>query len=768
MKAGKISVGKPISLQRLITLSILLIGLLSGILGLGYAYWHAKQTRRTTIGLYFQELARHNADKVGLVLAKEIEWVERLGALPEVREAVRQGVRLALDNPKLQRWRDEQRQYFLSLAIVDRRGRLIGGMTSETTRSHYAQQPWWPIVFRQGRPWASDLSLDEKGRGYWEVAVPISDGGIVLGALRVAIGMDELFAPVLRTRIGRTGHVMLLGQAGQVLACPILLPSLHTKTDVFTEGPAQSGAVWAEVQDDTHGSRGGIVGISPVALPSPIAQEHHWQILVRQDPEEIYEPARVLLWKLAWFWTATIGLIVLLGARLSHRIVRPLEALVERVHLLGKGQPSPRVAVEGSRELNEIETLTASFNGLAEQLEKASRETRRYVSELEKANRELTNSEQHYRMLWDHAVDSKLIVDDRGCVRALNRRAEIKLGCRAKEVNRTPAGDLFVEQDRARFSKLLQEVLATGKEGPTVEMHVQAANGAPLTMELDMVPIEKGANTSEVLLQLSDITEKKQLAQQLLRSERLASLSQFASMFAHDIRNPLAGIKKTLELLGHRRELQAEPVGRLFGDIQFTTELLLGMINDMLDVYQESYSGLPLVSSTFSTGALLQEVAHLFRSEAEAKGVVIQVELPQEDVVITGDRRRLQRVGINLLHNALKYSPPKGSITLSARRTQEELPGLPTGLLGEPALLIQVEDEGPGLDPHELPRIFEMFHRKKDGHDLRIGRGLGLHFCRLVVEAHHGRIGAANRPRGGAVFSVLLPLKGGDGCRSGS
>jgi len=747
--------GNRISLQRLITLSILLIGLLSGALGLGYAYWHAKETRRTTIGLYFQELARHGADKVALVLAREIEWVERLGAIPEVRESVRQGVRLALDKPQFQRWREEQRRYFLSLVIVDRQGHLIGGATSDTTHAHYAQQPWWPIVFDRARPWASDLLLDEKGRGYWEVAVPISDGGAVLGALKVAIGTDELFAPVLRTAIGRTGHVMLLEESGRVLFCPVLPPGMHTKTDVPLESSAQSGSAWAEVQDDTHGSRGGIVGISPVTLPAPIAHERRWHILVRQDPEEIYEPARILLWKLAGFWTAAIGLIVLFGSRLAHRIVRPLEALVERARLLGEGRHVQRLAYGGSAASTEIETLVTGFNRLATQLEAASRETQRYVNELEKANRELMTSEQHYRMLWDHAVDSKLIVDRGGCVRAMNRRAEVKLGHREEEVIGAAAADLFAEQDRSSFRTLLREVLATGKEAATAEMHVPTAAGFALAMDLNMVPIEKAGSHSEVLLQLSDITEKKQLAQQLLRSERLASLSQFASMFAHDIRNPLAGIKKTLELLGHRRELQAEPVGRLFGDLQFTTELLLGMINDMLDVYQESYSGLPLVSSTFSATTLLQEVAHLFKSEAEAKGVTIRVEPPQEDVLVTGDRRRLQRVGINLLHNALKYSPPSGVVTLSARLSQS-------------ALLIQVEDEGQGVDPAELPHIFEMFHRKKDGHDLRIGRGLGLHFCRLVVEAHHGRIWAANRPRGGAVFAVVLPLNGGDECRSSS
>jgi len=349
----------------------------------------------------------------------------------------------------------------------------------------------------------------------------------------------------------------------------------------------------------------------------------------------------------------------------------------------------------------------------------------------------------------------------------MNRRAELKLGRQSEEVIGTAAADLFAEQDRARFHELLDMVLTTGKEGAAIEVSVPIAAGSTLTMELDIVPIEGTGSDTAGLLQLSDITEKQLLAQQLLRSERLASLSQFASMFAHDIRNPLTGIKKTLELLSQRAELQAEPQGRLLADLRFTTHLLLGMINDMLDVYQESYSGLPLVSSSFSVGALLEETAHLFRSEADAKGVAIRLELQDGGVTFTGDRRRLQRVGINLVHNALKYSPSQGVIILSARVERGGRLTVPLDPPGEAILLLQVRDEGPGVDQDELPHIFEMFFRKKDGHDLRIGRGLGLHFCRLVVEAHGGRIWAANRPTGGAVFSVLLPMGEGDECRSG-
>jgi signal transduction histidine kinase len=261
-----------------------------------------------------------------------------------------------------------------------------------------------------------------------------------------------------------------------------------------------------------------------------------------------------------------------------------------------------------------------------------------------------------------------------------------------------------------------------------------------------------------VLLQFCDMTEKRQLEQQLIRSERLASLSQFASMFAHDIRNPLAGIKKTLELLRERPELQAQPIAQWFGDLQLTTDLLLGMINDMLDVYQESYSGLPIVVSHFPVGALFQEAVHLFKSEADAKGVSVRLDVSPEDIAMTGDRRRLQRVGINLLHNALKYSPPKGVITISIKAGQEGAMPVGLGRIGDEVLLVRVEDEGPGISAEDLPSLFEMFFRKKDGHDLRIGRGLGLHFCRLVIEAHRGRIWAANRLTGGAQFSIAVPL----------
>lgn len=83
-------------------------------------------------------------------------------------------------------------------------------------------------------------------------------------------------------------------------------------------------------------------------------------------------------------------------------------------------------------------------------------------------------------------------------------------------------------------------------------------------------------------------------------------------------------------------------------------------------------------------------------------------------------------------------------------------------------VMIHIEDEGPGIAPDDVPHVFDMFFRKKDGQDYRIGRGLGLHFCRLVVEAHGGRITAGNRSAGGAVLTVALPVRQEQSCLSPS
>ena len=756
--------GKQVSLQRSITLSVLSIGLLSGAFGLAYAYWQTKHSFSEAIGLGFQELARQSADKVGLILEKEIGWVERLSSLPQVREAVREGTRLTFDHQVLERWKESQRPYFRSLEILDRRGRSVGGPTAENTKIQYSRQPWWPVVFDQRRLWVGALRLDERGDGDLEIAVPIVDEvGEVLGAIKALIEKDQLLTSVLRSRIGETGHVMLVGPKGTVLACPLLPPGRHTALigplrDLLASRLTPSDAAWMEVQDDAHGQEGGIVGFASVTLRPQIVQAETWSILVRQDPDEAYAPLRLLLWKLVAFGLLVFAVVALLRWRLGRRIVQPINALVERVQRFGQQSGEQPMMATQSAGIVEIDTLAASFDELTERLERTLRERGRYVAELERTNMELVISEKHYRMLWDHSTETRLLVNEGGIIQDVNRRGETKLAAPADHLIGRKMEDLFRQEDRVRLRQFLEAVIATKKEVSAGEMRMPSLTTGMLIMEVDLVPVEKSGLPVAVMVQLSDLTEKKHLEGQLIRSERLASLSQFASMFAHDIRNPLVGIKKTLELLEQDEGSQLAAHRQWWDDMRLTIDLLLGMINDMLDVYQESYSGLPLLNSTVSVKGLVTDVMQLFRSEATAKRIDFHVAMPEDDVAMTADRRRLLRVLINLVHNAIKFSPQGGRITVAVHAEAREWTDRESPVTSSSQVIIRVADEGPGIAPEDLPHLFEMFGRRKDPGDIRIGRGLGLHFCRLVVAAHRGKIRAENRSSGGAVFSVELPL----------
>jgi PAS domain S-box-containing protein len=738
--------------------------LLSGAFGLAYAYWQTIHSFREAIGLGFQELARQSADKVGLILEKEIEWVERFSSLPEVREAVREGTRLPFNQQVLQRWKESQRPYVRSLVILNRRGHSVGGVASEKIKMDHRNRSWWPVVFEQRRSWVGELRFDEKGYGYLEVAVPIVDEtGSVLGALNAVVEKEQLLTTVFRSRIGNTGHVMLVGPQGAVLACPLLPPGRHVALAQPRSASPASGlslpeTAWMEVQDDVHGQGGGIIGFASVALRSGIVQTDPWSILVSQDPDETYAPLRLLMWKLAVFGLLTIAVVGLLRWRLGRRIVQPINALVERVQLLGQQSGEKPVMTMRPSGIAEIDTLAASFNELTERLERVSRERKQYVADLERANQELVISEEHYRMLWDHSTDTRLLVNTDGIIQDVNRRGETKLWTTADHLIGTKVDDLFREEDRARLRRLLEKIIDTKTEQPAGEMRMPSRADGTLIMEVDLVPVENAGLLVAVMVQLSDLTEKKRLEEQLIRSERLASLSQFASMFAHDIRNPLVGVKKTLELLAQEERSQPTSQRQWWDDMRLTVDLLLGMINDMLDVYQESYSELPLLTSTVSVNSVVAEVVQILRTEATAKRITFHLEMPEAEVAVTADRRRLLRVLINLVHNALKFSPQGGMITVTVHA---EVRGCSDRESRDPSAsqaTIQVADEGPGIALEDLPHLFEMFCRRKDPGDIRIGRGLGLHFCRLVVAAHRGRIWAENRSSGGAVFSVELPL----------
>ncbi|HEY6000095.1 MAG TPA: ATP-binding protein [bacterium] len=226
--------------------------------------------------------------------------------------------------------------------------------------------------------------------------------------------------------------------------------------------------------------------------------------------------------------------------------------------------------------------------------------------------------------------------------------------------------------------------------------------------------------------------EQARLRERVGREERLAALGRMAGVVAHELRNPLNNIRATVGVLRRHVDATAAP---LLGVVETDIDRGEGFIRDALFACGEQRPHLVPIDLALA----LREFADRWPCGAFA-GAPLELAAPPEGLWVRGDLFELRRVFENLARNAAEATGGRGSIVVHAERAADG------------GIAVSVADGGPGIEPRLLPVIFEPFQTTKRG-----GTGLGLSIAKGVVEAHGGRIGAANRPGGGAVLRVWLP-----------
>ncbi|MCC6832646.1 MAG: hypothetical protein IT200_14990 [Thermoleophilia bacterium] len=228
-------------------------------------------------------------------------------------------------------------------------------------------------------------------------------------------------------------------------------------------------------------------------------------------------------------------------------------------------------------------------------------------------------------------------------------------------------------------------------------------------------------------------------------AERLKD--EFLALVSHELRTPLTSVIGYLELLldGEGGELTADQE-RFLGITDRNARRLLRLVGDLLVVAQAEAGRMSLTPEPLDLVALAAERVEAAGPAADAAGVVIRLEgdtaLPTD-----GDRERLGQVVDNLLANAVRFSPTGTSVRMRVERR------------GDDAVLA-VSDSGPGIDPDELPHVFERFYRGRAA-GATSGTGLGLAICQLIASAHGGRMEVASRPGAGATFRLRMPVAHG-------
>jgi len=233
------------------------------------------------------------------------------------------------------------------------------------------------------------------------------------------------------------------------------------------------------------------------------------------------------------------------------------------------------------------------------------------------------------------------------------------------------------------------------------------------------------------------------------RVERLEEIDQvrsdFVAMVAHELQTPLASIKTQAEtLLTQQHRLDQETRSALVDGIHRSAASLTDLVQDFAAVNRIDNNQFSYHFDRLDLADLVKEVVDLFPVDQRRYPMRVRVE---PGLVVRGDRRRLQQALLNLLNNAVKYSPRGGNIAVIAAPTKE----------GEAK--VSVHDEGIGIRAEDLPKLFNKFTRLFDKRAMNIGgSGLGLFITRSIVEAHGGHMGVESEWGKGSTFSFVLPV----------
>ena len=360
----------------------------------------------------------------------------------------------------------------------------------------------------------------------------------------------------------------------------------------------------------------------------------------------------------------------------------------------------------------------------------------RFTGELESANRRLLASEKQARLarerlqrFFDSAGDAILISGPKGGVTYLNQAA-LDLGLAGDQVLGKPLAPLFGDQAKA-------ELILGSRLRYNEEMTLVTPRGEKVVM-CGSTPFP---DTGEVMLIMRDVTQKKALERQLMHAEKLASVGILAAGVAHEIGNPLSAISGYAQLMDHEKAAAEDrEFARAIGE---EADRINKIIRDLLDYSRPS----PHRGQAVEVNLAVESVLNMFFTQKRLKSSRLEIvrELAPGLPPVMMDRDQLQQVVLNMVMNAAQAMEEKGGrLTISTGRHKG---------------LVQVvfSDNGPGIDPQNLPLLFDPFFTTKP---VGKGTGLGLAICHRIVNQAGGRIKVESGPGRGTDFTVWLPAGG--------
>ena len=410
-------------------------------------------------------------------------------------------------------------------------------------------------------------------------------------------------------------------------------------------------------------------------------------------------------------WTAA-GLKVALGV--------PLLAQDRVIGVLGLGDVKPRIFTEDEKTLCMAVAKQASVA-----IEKAG------------VYRQMAQERERLDAIIQSTSDGIVLIDGQRRVIAINPAMEALSGWAAEEVRGKPCSQVFRSRDRNGISlcETACPVLLTMTSGtavPYAEVTITTKHGQPRDLSVSYVYVPSPSAEAGYCVAIGrDISSVREV-------EKLKD--EFVSLLSHDLRNPLAvihGQAQMIQRFADRTDLVREGSDAIID----TGRRMEAMIKDLVDSARLESGQLRIDRHSLN---LWYFTSHLLRRAKTVMDVGrVEMEIPTDLPQVHADPDRLERILINLMTNALKYSPPKTKVLVKAERIDREV-------------AISVADHGIGIAPKDRLRVFDRYYRA-DGVRKAEGLGLGLYITRMLVELHGGRIWVESELGKGSTFYFTLP-----------
>ena len=405
---------------------------------------------------------------------------------------------------------------------------------------------------------------------------------------------------------------------------------------------------------------------------------------------------------------ATI-LALLLAILIAGRISSPIRQLTQSVLQLA---PRKIVELPIPPEKDEISQLAQTFNTMSVRLNDQ-------ISDLK-------TERATFEAVLQKMTDGVLIVDEQGLVQLVNPAAEKMFNISSGHTVGKPLIEVVRHHQPA---EMWQRCQATG-EPQRVDFEV----GHRLSLQGIATSLSPAISGSTLLL-FQDLSRQRQI--ESMRRD-------FISNVSHELRTPLAALKALTETLQSGALEDPPAAHRFLQQMETEVDSLSLMINELLELSRIESGRVPLNLASTRPIDILTPAYERLSLQAKRAGLTFNLECSTDLPPVLADATRIQQVLVNLLHNAIKFTPSDGKVTVSAIQQGQ-------------AVRFAVADSGIGIDSDDLPRIFERFY-KVDRSRATSGTGLGLAIARHLVEAHDGRIWVESEVGRGSTFYFTLPL----------